>query len=102
ALRIRNLEGRPESDAKEARLILVDSSVWINFFSPAPGRAGNELRRMISDAEPFALTGVVVAEILQGLTRDVSRIEHYLSQWEMIEPRGFRACREEAGVVREG
>ncbi len=47
-------------------MILVDSSVWIDFFSSAPGRAGDELRRMISDAEPFALTGVVVAEILQG------------------------------------
>jgi predicted nucleic acid-binding protein len=83
-------------------LILVDSSVWIDFFSSAPGRAGNELRRMISDAEPFALTGVVVAEILQGLTRDASRIEQYLSQWEMIEPRGFGTYREAAAIFRQG
>jgi hypothetical protein len=27
---------------------------------------------MISDAEPFALTGVVVTDILQGLTRDAA------------------------------
>src|SRR5258708_24991741 len=79
-------------------MILVDSSVWIDFFSSAPGRAGNELRGMIRDAEPFALTGVVVAEILQGLTRDVSRIEHYLSQWEVLEPRGLRTYREAAAV----
>src|SRR5580700_5786287 len=83
-------------------MILVDSSVWIDFFSSAPGRAGNELRRMIEDAEPFALTGVVVAEILQGLTRDVSRIEHYLSQWELLEPRGFRTYREAAAIFRLG
>jgi predicted nucleic acid-binding protein len=81
-------------------LILVDSSVWIDFFSPAPGPAGEELRGMILDAEPFALTGVVVAEILQGLTRDVRRIEHYLSQWEMLEPRGFRTYREAAAIFR--
>src|ERR1700676_5424612 len=81
-------------------MILVDSSVWIDFFSSAPGRAGNELRQMITDGEPFALTGVVVAEILQGLTRDVSRIEHYLSQWEMLEPRGFATYREAAVVFR--
>jgi predicted nucleic acid-binding protein len=81
-------------------LILVDSSVWIDFFSSAPGRAGNELRQMIRDAEPFALTGVVVAEILQGLTRDASRIEDYLSQWEMLEPRGFRTYREAAAIFR--
>src|SRR5713101_4699228 len=83
-------------------MILVDSSVWIDFFSSAPERAGGELRGMISDAEPFALTGVIVAEILQGLTRDVSRIEHYLSQWEMLEPRGFRTYREAAAIFRLG
>jgi predicted nucleic acid-binding protein len=83
-------------------LILVDSSVWIDFFSSAPGRAGNELRRMISDAEPFALTGVVVTEILQGLTRDAGRVEGYLSQWELLEPRGFRTYREAAEIFRLG
>src|SRR5260370_9508472 len=83
-------------------MILVDSSVWIDFFSSAPGRAGNELRGMIRDAEPFALTGVVVAEILQGLTRDGSRIEQFLSQWEMLEPRGFGTYREAAAIFRQG
>jgi predicted nucleic acid-binding protein len=53
---------------------LVDTSVWIDFFSTQPGRPGRELRRMIADAEPFAIAGVVVAEILQGLTRDVAQI----------------------------
>jgi len=70
------------------------------FFLLRTGRAGDELRRMIRDAEPFALTGVLVAEILQGLTRDVSRIEHYLSQWEMLEPREFRTYREAAAIFR--
>ena len=83
-------------------MILVDSSVWIDFFGSSPGRAGTELRRMIVDAEPFALTGVVVTEILQGLTRDASRIERYLSQWEMVEPTGFRTYREAATIFRQG
>ena len=55
---------------------------------------------MISEAEPFALTGVVLTEILQGLTRDVSRIERYLSQWEMLEPSGVRTYREAAAIFR--
>ena len=83
-------------------MILVDSSVWIDFFSSVPGRAGNELRRMISDAEPFALAGVVVTEILQGLTRDASRIEQYLAQWNLLEPSGFRTYREAAAIFRLG
>lgn len=81
-------------------MILVDSSVWIDFFNSAPGRAGDELRELIRDAEPFALTGVVVTEILQGLTRDARRIEQYLSQWELLEPRGFRTYREAAAIFR--
>jgi len=81
-------------------LILVDSSVWIDFFSSSPGRAGNELRRMIEEAEPFALTGVVVAEILQGLTRDEGGVEEYLTMWEMLEPSGFPTYREAAAIFR--
>jgi predicted nucleic acid-binding protein len=81
-------------------LIFVDSSVWINFFSPFPGRAGKELHRMIADAEPFAIAGVVVAEILQGLTRDVGQIERYLSMWDILEPVGFSTYRKAAAIFR--
>jgi predicted nucleic acid-binding protein len=81
-------------------LILVDSSVWVDFFSARPGHAGNALRRMIGDAEPFALTGIVVAEVLQGLTRDIAKIEAYLAQWELLEPRGFGTYRSAAAIFR--
>lgn len=83
-------------------MILADSSVWVDFFSSSPGPAGDELRRMIYDAEPVALTGVVITEILQGLTREASPIERYLSQWEMLEPRGFKTYREAAVIFRLG
>jgi predicted nucleic acid-binding protein len=81
-------------------LILVDSSVWVDFFSSSPGRAGSELRRMIADSEPFALAGVVVAEVLQGLTRHAIQIERYLEQWDMLEPRGFTTYREAVAIYR--
>jgi len=81
-------------------LILVDTSVWIDFFSFSPGRAGGELRRLIDEVEPFALTGVVVAEVLQGLTRDVNRIERFLAMWDLLEPRCFSTYREAAAISR--
>ena len=81
-------------------MILVESSVWIDFLGSSPSFAGAELRRMIADADPFALAGVVITEVLQGLKRDVSRLEHYLSQWDMLEPRGFSTYREAAGIFR--
>ena len=88
------MERGSQGHAEKPGLILVDSSVWIDFLSSSPSSAGAELRRMITDAEPFALAGVIVTEILQGLKRDVSRLEHYLSQWEMLEPNGFSTNRE--------
>jgi predicted nucleic acid-binding protein len=81
-------------------LILVDTSVWIDYFSASPSRAGEELRRMIDEVEPFALTGVIVTEILQGLRRDVRRVEHFLSLWELLEPRGFSTYREASSISR--
>jgi len=55
---------------------------------------------MIADAEPFAIAGVIVAEILQGLTRDVSQIDRYLEMWDILEPRGFSTYREAAAIFR--
>ena len=81
-------------------MILVDSSVWIDFLSRSPGVGGAELRRMIEESEPFALTGVVVAEVLQGLTRDAGPLERFLSQWEMLEPAGFGTYGRAAAIFR--
>ena len=55
---------------------------------------------MIDEVERFALCGVIVTEILQGLRRDVQRIEHFLSLWELLEPSGFPTYREAAAISR--
>ena len=88
-------------------MILVDSSVWVDFFrpsfsGPSRGRGGAELRRMIEESEPFALTGIVVAEVLQGLTRDAGVIERFLHQWDMLEPKGLATYRSAAAIYRAG
>jgi len=81
-------------------LTLVDSSVWIDFLSSSPGPAGDELRRMIAHAEPIALNGIIVTEVLQGLTRDVEEVERFLAMWDVLEPRGMSTYRAAAGVFR--
>ena len=83
-------------------MILVDSSVWVDFFQSSPGRAGAELRRMIDESEPFALTGVVISEVLQGLTRNSKDIEHLLATCDMLNPSGFETYREAAAIYRAG
>ena len=82
-------------------MILVDSSVWIDSFKSHSGSAGVELRRMIEESEPLVLTGIIIAEVLQGLTRDATRIEHFLAQWDLIEPKGFETYRRATSVYRE-
>jgi len=82
--------------------VLVDSSVWIDFFSASPGPAGQLLRQWIADAQPVLIAGVVITEILQGLTRDVETIERFLSQWEMLEPQGIATYIRAANLFRLG
>jgi predicted nucleic acid-binding protein len=55
---------------------------------------------MIEESEPFALAGLVVAEVLQGLTRDTVPLERFLAQCDMLEPRGFETYREAAAIYR--
>ena len=82
-------------------MILVDSSVWIDFFSSSPGKAGIELKRLISTGEPVAVAGVIVAEVLQGLKRDPDRIETFLSEFNLLEPAGFETYRAAASIFRK-
>jgi predicted nucleic acid-binding protein len=57
---------------------------------------------MIVADEPFALTGIVVTEVLQGLVRDISEIARYLSLWDLIEPNGLSTYKEAASIFRQG
>jgi predicted nucleic acid-binding protein len=55
---------------------------------------------MIVEDEPFALTGIVVTEVLQGLKRDATQIARYLSLWDMLEPAGLSTYEEAASIFR--
>lgn len=81
-------------------MILVDSSVWVDFFSRSPGYAGKELRRFIADGENFALTGLILSEVLQGLTHNDHDVEEYLLRWDLLEPSGNVTYREAAAIFR--
>lgn len=81
-------------------MILVDSSVWIDFLSSRPGPGGQELRGLIEDGAPVALTGVVVTEILQGLKHDAKQIENYLSLFDLLEANGFETNKNAAALFR--
>lgn len=56
---------------------------------------------MIAAVEPVVITGIIVTEILQGLVRDLATIEKFLTQWDLIEPAGFRTYVRAAELYRQ-
>jgi hypothetical protein len=53
-------------------LVLVDTCAWIDFFRNASGVLGSQLAKLI-ETDRAAITGVVVAELLQGSKTDKER-----------------------------
>ncbi|HEY4723930.1 MAG TPA: PIN domain-containing protein [Anaerolineae bacterium] len=47
-------------------MVLVDTSIWIDYVSARPGAAARRLDELAAAGTPFALTPVILQEILQG------------------------------------
>ena len=47
-------------------MVLVDTSVWIDYLGPRPGAASRRLDELVAAALPFALSPVILQEVLQG------------------------------------
>lgn len=62
-------------------MVLVDTTVWIDFFADRPEPHVAALRRIIENGEDLCLCGLVLAEILQGIRSDSAyrRTKDYLS-----------------------
>ncbi len=82
-------------------MILVDTSVWVDFLNSSRGSAGDELERLIGANAPVVLAGLVVAEVLQGLKRDVALVTRLLARWPLVEPGGFATYETAAAIFRQ-
>ncbi len=51
-------------------MIIVDSSVWIDYFNGKPTPQTNTLDSLLG-AEPLALGDIILTEVLQGFTNDL-------------------------------
>ena len=62
-------------------MILVDTSVWIDFFAGRDLPHAAKLEQYILDNEDLALSGIILTEILQGIPDDAAyrRVRRYLS-----------------------
>ena len=67
-------------------MILVDTSVWIDFFAGRDLPHVAKLEQYILDNEDLALSGIILTEILQGIPDDTTyrRVRRYLSTLIML------------------
>ena len=67
-------------------MILVDTSVWIDFFAGRKLPHVDVLEQCILDNEDLALCGIILTEILQGIADDTTHrhVRRYLSPLIML------------------
>jgi len=51
-------------------MVLVDTSVWIDFFSARPEPHVDTFETLIADREDICICGIILTEILQGIRND--------------------------------
>jgi predicted nucleic acid-binding protein len=67
-------------------MILVDSSVWIDYFRGTPTLQANKLDALLG-SEPLVVGDLILAEVLQGFgnDKDFNRARSLLSQLDVVE-----------------
>jgi hypothetical protein len=83
-------------------VILVDTSVWIDFFAGRDEPHVTELEQLIANSEDLALCGIVLTEILQGIVDDSTfrQVREYLRPLVML-PMPEEVCVQAAEIYRQ-
>ena len=85
-------------------MIVVDTSVWIDFFAGRDDQAHvQQLLRLIDDDAGIAITDIILTEILQGLRdeRSVERVEHRLEAIDVLRLHTLADFRSAAALYRQ-
>ena len=70
-------------------MLLVDSSVWINFLAGRTSKAVKYFREQLEARETFALTELIYLEVLQGVREPntAKKVSTYLRGQLLLAPR---------------
>jgi predicted nucleic acid-binding protein len=68
--------------------VLVDTSVWVDFFNDHRSPQADTLAALIDDEVEIVTCGVIVAEVLQGFrsARIVATVERHFAEMEWLTP----------------
>jgi len=94
-------------------MILIDSSVWIDFFNGTEGSAVSALEKLIADEEEVYLSEYILTEVLQGFRDDreyeaarqcllrfpIARLRNKDSYIEAAQI--YRQCRKQGITIRK-
>ncbi|MBI5236179.1 MAG: PIN domain nuclease [Deltaproteobacteria bacterium] len=81
-------------------MILVDTSVWIDFFRGTGSPQAKRFHALLEDDADIFLTGIVITEILQGIKRDEDymTVKDYLYEFPIQMPKGVETYVNAAAV----
>jgi predicted nucleic acid-binding protein len=70
-------------------MVLVDTTVWIDFFADRNEPHVSMLQQLIEDEEDLSLCGVILAEVLQGIRsdKDFTKTKEYLDDLILLPMR---------------
>ena len=82
--------------------VLVDTSVWVDFFNGHPSKEAEVLARLIWEGADLLTCGLVVSEVLQGLRKAKSllTIERHFREMEWLTPKEPETYIEAADLFR--
>ena len=83
-------------------MILVDTSVWIDFFDHPHSPYAKELQHLIEKEEELYLSDVNLTEILQGIKEDKAfeEIQDYLIQFSILRAKSLQTYIHAANIYR--
>jgi hypothetical protein len=83
-------------------LILVDTSIWIDFFRGVDSPHRKKLHELIKEEADICLCNVILTEILQGIKSDkeFAAIKEYLLCYPIYSLRNVNSYVEAAGLYR--
>ena len=93
-------------------MILVDTSIWIDFLRGENSAERRMLHELIEDEKDISITGIILTEILQGIKEDrmFQTTRDYLLEFPIYEPKNvgtyinaawiYGECRKKGKTIR--
>ncbi len=84
-------------------MIIVDTTVWIEFFGASGSRYDLHLSELIKNGESLGLTDLIYCEILQGIREDASyaRLRTILQSYPILQLHDLHIVEEAATIYRD-